>query len=171
MTNKNNSSRNLVVFGVGLVTGWLVKQLFDSPQVKEKREEMMDSAEELRQRLADSDEVSRITEVFGSYSRELAKFYQQAKEQLITQLGDLRISFDQIDKERYQAIVTEIVKSAGKDGQLPASQLEKLKQALIEDFSKLQLTTKPTASRANTRGATATKSATRSTRSSKDNTK
>lgn len=138
MNQKKSVSPNIIVFGLGLVAGWFAKHLFESPEVQQKKEEAMASVAELQERLLDSDEVERAKEIFGNPSEELAEMYSDAKEELISGLADLKVTFKDLDKTKYLGIVGEIVTEVAKNRELPDAQLKKLRNALEADFGKLR---------------------------------
>lgn len=138
MFKRNSSSNNLVVFGLGIVAGWFVKQLFDSPQGQKQREKVMTSARELQERLADSDQAERVREVFGRVSKDATKTYQESKDRLVKELSMLKTSLGEIDKQKYVGIVTEIVTGLSKEKKLDAQQVERLTRSLTDDFKKLK---------------------------------
>lgn len=136
MFRKSSTTQNVVTFSLGLVAGWFVKQLFDSPKFQNQREQVMITANELRQRLVDFDEDGRIKTIFGKNSKEFKQIYQETREKIINELETLQIAFDEIDKEKYSSIVTEVLDSL-KDSRLGKEQIENLSQALLADFKKI----------------------------------
>lgn len=139
---KNNSSKNILILGVGIAAGWVMKQLFDSPEGREKREAMKERMEMLRTQFEDSDEAARVKAIFGEVSQEALKIYHEVKEMVIKKLGELQVAFDEIDKAKYEEIVNDIVASLEKDEGITKEQIEKLKKALMEDYKKLQAAAK-----------------------------
>ncbi len=135
---RKSTSNNLVVFGAGLVAGWVVKQLFDSPEFKPQKDRILSKASELRERLTDSDEAERIKEIFGKTGKEVTSVYHEAKESLINELDTLKLSIEEIDKGKYVEIVTAIGTTLKNDQRLPEDQVQKLSKALIDDFKKLR---------------------------------
>ena len=70
------------------------------PVVKEKLKGIKDKAKE---------EAEVIKEIFGKYSEELARLYNQAREDLDKRMKKLKVSFDEIDKKKYQDLVDDVM--------------------------------------------------------------
>lgn len=136
--HKDSTSKNVLVFGLGLAAGWFVKQLFDSPEFAQKKDALIDRTTDIRNRLMDSDEAARIKEIFGKTSDELTSVYQETKEKVVSELGMLKTSLEDIDKQRYIGLVTDIVAQLRSDSRLSGEQLEALTQALTDDYSKIK---------------------------------
>jgi len=134
---KRNTPNNILIFGAGLAAGWIVKQLFDSPEFEPQKRQVLATAKELRQRLSDSDEADRVRGIFGKTTRDFTQIYQDTKENVLEEIENLRLSLDDLDKNRYVEIVTNIIKSMKNDQDLPEDQLKKLSQSLVKDFEKI----------------------------------
>jgi hypothetical protein len=135
---KDSTSKNMFVFGLGLVAGWFVKHLFDSPEFARKKDELLATTDEIRAQLMDSDEAERIKEIFGKTSEELTDSYHEAKEKLISELGMLQVSLESIDKQRYVELVTDVINDVRTNRQLSTDQIEALAKALSSDFTKIK---------------------------------
>lgn len=134
---KRSSTTPLLVFAAGMAAGWVAKQLFETPEVQERTKALRLTADDWRQRLADSDEAERVKEIFGKVSREATEMYQDAKADLVDQLETLQGSLNDLDKSKYLEIVTEIVAGIQKDRELPEDQVKKLTRALNSDWQKV----------------------------------
>src|SRR5574340_1837543 len=71
-------------------------------------------------------------------SEEAKKIYKRAKELLEPKLIELKKTVDHIDKEKYMALVEEVMKKLGKEAKKDVKQLEKLKKQLMKEWDKLQ---------------------------------
>lgn len=139
MPIKNDSaSKGVVLFGLGILTGWVVKHLFESPEVTQKRQALMHNLADLREKLADSDEAQRVQEIFGQVTDEATEIYQDAKEELIHELSMLRLSLDEIDKQKYVEIVNDIISDIRERNGLSEKQITNFTEALMADFSKIK---------------------------------
>lgn len=134
---KRSSTTPLLLFAAGMAAGWVAKQLFDSPEMQERTKSMRITAEEWRQRLADSDEAERVREIFGKVTNEATAMYQEAKAELVDQLESLHGSFEELDKGKYLEIVAEIVSGMRENRELPEEQVKKLTRALNSDWQKV----------------------------------
>lgn len=134
----HHPSKPVLLFGIGVLTGWVVKQLFDSPEVTKKRQELMANLDDIREQLAESDEAQRVKEIFGQVTDEATRMYQETREELIQELSSLRVALDEIDKSKYIAIVTGIIEDLRDNGSMSDQQLDRLQTSLNSDFSKLK---------------------------------
>ena len=137
MSESNFSSKNMMLFGLGLVAGWFVKKMFDSPQFEPHREKIVATTEELKLRLLESEPAERVRDIFGQATDELLDVYLNTKEKLIAELSLLKVSLDEIEKKKYITIVTELINDLRSENKLSSRQLESLMTALQKDFSKV----------------------------------
>lgn len=136
---KNSStSQNVFLFGVGIVAGWCIKQLFDSREFKSKHHEINNLLENIKVKLADSDEAKKISDIFGKTSQELTDVYRHSKDSLAQELSTLRTSLEEIDKQKYVGIVTGIINELRTQNRLSAPQIEALTKSLTSDFNKIK---------------------------------
>jgi hypothetical protein len=135
---KRTTSNTLLLITAGLAAGWMAKQLFDSPQFKPQKDKVMATTKELRKRLATSDQAEVVKDIFGKSTKDVTKLYDDAKEKLISELDALKVSFDEINKQKYLGIVADIAAGLRTEKQLPEEQVEKLTRSLSRDFSRLK---------------------------------
>lgn len=138
MQNRLQPAKGILFFGLGVAAGWIVKQLFDSPEATQKRQKVWSKLQDLQERLADTDEAQRVEKIFGQVSDEATRIYQTVKEDLIRELSILQVAVEDIDKQKYLSIVEDIVEDLKVDNDLSDAQLDRLTQALSDDFSKIK---------------------------------
>jgi hypothetical protein len=134
MTENSSTTKNIIMFGLGVTAGWFIKQLFDSPQFAPQKEKITATAQELRTRLMESEPAERVRTIFGSLSDELLSIYVESKEKLVAELSELKVSIDEIDKKKYISIVTAIINELRTENKLSSKQLEALTKALQSDY-------------------------------------
>jgi gas vesicle protein len=129
-------------FGLGLFIGTVVgglAALFLSPKSgKENRELVMKKAKQLRKLLEEKEVDKKVKEIFGEVSEEARSLFLLAKEEVIKGLASLEEAVEKIDKEKYIKIVEDAVKKVKKETKKEVKGMEKLKDHLLKEWSKLR---------------------------------
>lgn len=130
-------------FGIGLLIGSVLgglAALFLTPTTgEENRKLVAEKVRELEKLLAEGDLDKKVKEVFGEATEEAKALYVKAKKDVIKKLSELKETIESIDKKRYEEVVHETVEILKKDAKREAKHMEKLKEALLEEWKKLEV--------------------------------
>ena len=129
-------------FGLGLLIGTVIGGLtafFFSPTSGPKnREEVAKKVKQLEKLLKEKEIDKKVKEIFGEASEEAVRIYNMAKEWLIADLAELKLTINEIDKEKYMAAVEDVMNKVKKEVKKDSKQLEKLKKQLMKEWAKMK---------------------------------
>jgi gas vesicle protein len=130
------------LFGLGVVIGTVigaVSAFFLSPTTgEENREVAAKKIKQLKKLLQEHELDTKIKEIFGEVTEEAKAFYFKAKDELIKDLADLREKIEEIDKEKYLAIVDDLSREMKKEAKFTGKVIDKLHDHLVEDWEKIK---------------------------------
>jgi gas vesicle protein len=123
---------------VGAAVGYAAS-LFLSPDTKLKHRRNLEAkAGELKKLLTDPEEQERVRDIFKENTDSAQEKYRRAKFAVISRLSQMRGAIQDIDKQKYARAVEKALDDLREDGELPKTQLDRLKKYLIEDFQKIK---------------------------------
>ncbi len=123
---------------VGAAVGYAAS-LFLSPETKLKhRQNIKTKTDELKKLLTDKEEQKRVKDIFKENSEAAQERYRRAKFTVISTLSQMRGTIQDIDKQKYTYAVEKALEDLKENGELPKTQLDRLKRYLIEDFQKIK---------------------------------
>ncbi len=129
-------------FGLGLLIGTVIGGLtaffFSPTSGPENREEVAKKIKQLEKLLEEKEVDKKVKEIFGEVTDEAVRIYNQAKEWLIADLAELKLTVAEIDKEKYMEAVEDIMKKVRKEVKKDGKQLEKLKKQLMKEWGKMK---------------------------------
>ncbi|OGK57142.1 hypothetical protein A3J15_00150 [Candidatus Roizmanbacteria bacterium RIFCSPLOWO2_02_FULL_38_10] len=149
MENKKSSK-----FGLGLIFGMIsgaVAGLLLAPKTgKKMRKELSKAANEIRDRLEESDIKTTVREIFDDVTEKSFEIFEDSMDTLSTKLSEVSEKWQTIDKEKYSTAVKEVIDQVKDIHKVPENTLLKLKKYLENDFEKLA-TSKKTTTQKNTK--------------------
>lgn len=131
---------------VGLILGGLAALLLTTDETGDTKAPVKTKIKTLKTKLREASESDRVKKIFGQTSQEATTRYRQAKDLLISKLGQLKEAVESIDKDKYKSVVETVMADLKKDGAMTATQLKKLAGYLQADYKKLAA--KPKAAKA-----------------------
>lgn len=123
-----------LAFVAGVAAGWLAG-IFTTEQTKDK---VRGKAKQLKNLLRDPQEQAKVKAIFNEVTEDTMRKYNHAKDRLITGLNELKVSVDQIDKQKYTDVVNEVIQEMKQEKDIAAKQLTQLQKYLEEDFNLLR---------------------------------
>ena len=131
----------LPLIGLGVVAGWFLRRA-----LQQKYEGMQPNGKALTAGVSDRE---MIETVFGEYTHQLRDTYQDVRQELESQLDEMKSSLQEIDITKYREMVREAVENRS----LSPEQMKQLRTHLEEDFQHVRKTArKPVRKAAQTRG-------------------
>lgn len=128
-------------FGLGLLIGALagvISGLIFAPKSgKQTRKTILKKIKELQRLLEEKEVDKKIKEIFGEASEEGKKIFNRVKEELITRLSQLKENIDQFDKNKYLAIINDVIKKVQKEFKKEVNTLDRLRNYLLEQWEKI----------------------------------
>lgn len=141
-SSKYNSGKTLKIAVSSLLTGALlgyIGSLFVSSKTKHKHKMLIEEkASKLKEALEETKSVQRVEKVFEEKTAEAKAKYEAIKSDLITSLAKLKGTIADIDREKYQQIVDEVLARAKQDRRIIVEESEKLKNFLEDDYKKIK---------------------------------
>ncbi|OGK62724.1 hypothetical protein A2334_03870 [Candidatus Roizmanbacteria bacterium RIFOXYB2_FULL_38_10] len=129
-------------FGIGLFIGTLLgglTALFLSPTSgEENRKLLAKKIKELEKMLEEEHIDKKVKEIFGEVTEEARDLYLKTKKELIKRLSELKETIEHIDREKYETVVKETVDIIKKEAKKEGKEMEKLKEALLKEWKKLE---------------------------------
>jgi len=132
------SPNPLLLLGLGVAAGWLAKKFFESPEMRQRREEAMIRLEDFRDQVMDSDEAAHLEEAFGNVTDDLRDLYDVAQKKLVKEFAAVKTTWANLDKDRYMDAVSDVVSDLREDKEVSEETIDKIQTALKDDFKKLQ---------------------------------
>ena len=80
----------------------------------------------------------KVKEIFGEVTEEARDLYLKTKKELIKRLSELKETIEHIDREKYETVVKETVDIIKKEAKKEGKEMEKLKEALLKEWKKLE---------------------------------
>jgi uncharacterized protein (DUF3084 family) len=122
------------------LVGAITAIFFTTDEQGETKETVRGKVKALKARLKDVDEKQVAQKIFGEKSDEVLKMFRESKETVVTRLAKLKGTLDEIDKQKYLDIVTEVTEDLKHKSAVTSKQLAKLKDYLGDDYKKLTKT-------------------------------
>ncbi len=130
-------------FGIGLLVGTVLgglAALFLSPTTgEENRKLVAKKIKELEKLLEEHELDAKVKEIFGEVTDEVRDLYKKAKKEVVERLAALKETIEHIDKKKYEGVVAETVAILKKEVKREAKDMEKLKEALLKEWKKLEV--------------------------------
>ena len=129
-------------FGLGLLFGAVAGGLaafFLSPQSgPENRKTVAKKVKELEKLLKDTDLEKKVKKIFGEATDESVDVYLRAKTDFIKALAETKQTLESIDKEQVREVADETVEILKKEVKREGREMDKLKDELAKEWSKLK---------------------------------
>lgn len=123
-------------FGAGLVLGALLggaAAFFLSPKTgKENREMAKKKLAEWKERYEGKTPEEIAKEIFGSASAEGKKLYMRAQDEMNKQLDKIKKSADEIDQEKYAAVVRDVMGRLKEEKEATKERVAQLQEYLMD---------------------------------------
>lgn len=136
--NNNKSSK----LGVGLVIGSIlggVAAFFLSPKSgKENRELVSKKIQEIKKMIEEKKIQERVKEIYGDVTDEGMKLYTMAHDEMNNRLDELKKSMDEIDINRYKAMVTDVIDRIKDESQESGDRISKLKDYFMNKWGEVK---------------------------------
>ncbi len=135
MSNKSSFKTGLLF---GAILGGLAA-FFLSPRTgKENREMAKKKFEELRRMMKDKKVDEIVAEIYGKASVEGKKLYMTARKELDAKLEQLTESMDEVDREKYRALVEDVISRVKTEKDATQERISKLKSYLMNRWDEAQ---------------------------------
>ena len=123
-----------VAVALGAAAGYLAS-LFVSDKTKKKHKGLVEkSAKELSAFLKDPDKDKRLKELFPDNLKQAEKIYQDTRDRVTKSLNNLSSSLGEVDKQKYQKLVSQAIKEISSKHQLSSKKISMLRKYLEADF-------------------------------------
>lgn len=136
--NNNKSSK----LGVGLVIGSIIGGLaafFLSPKSgKENREMVSKKIQEIKLKIEEQKIQERVKDIYGEVNDEGMRIYTMARDELNTRLDELKNSMDEIDMNRYKAVVNDVISRVKDETQESGDRIAKLKEYFMNKWTEVK---------------------------------
>lgn len=130
-------------FGIGVLIGTVIgglTALFLTPTTgEENRKLVAQKIKDLEGLLQDTELDKKVKEIFGEATDEARNLYLKAKKNTIKRLAELKETVENIDKEKYEKVVKETIDILKKEVKREARDMERLKEALLKEWKKLEV--------------------------------
>ncbi|MFA5137004.1 MAG: hypothetical protein WC489_06485 [Patescibacteria group bacterium] len=130
-------------FGIGVLIGTVIgglTALFLTPTTgEENRKLVAQKIKDLEDLLQDTELDKKVKEIFGEATDEARNLYLKAKKNTIKRLAELKETVENIDREKYEKVVKETIDILKKEVKREAKDMEKLKEALLKEWKKLEV--------------------------------
>lgn len=117
---------------LGAVLGGVAAFFLSPHSGPENREMVAKKLKELRKSLAEAEIPEKVKEIYGEVTEEGIRIYTAARKELIKKIDEVK----EIDWEKYQEIVEEVVDRLKKETNITAERAAKLKDYLIAQWEK-----------------------------------
>jgi len=128
-------------FGLGILIGSVlggIAATFLSPKSgKENRELIAQKIQELKKSLEEQHIDDKVKEIYGEVTDEGKKLYVTAREEVQKKLDELKKTVDSIDKEKYTAIVEDVMKKLKTEYKTSTAKLGDLQDYFEAQWNKL----------------------------------
>lgn len=133
-------------FGLGLIVGVIggaLAGIFLSPKSgRENREAVSKKINELKEAMDKGELQEKVKEIFGDVSDRSVKFYNEARDEVMSRLDTLRDRAEDIDRDKYIKLVNQSIDDLKEKNKLPGDKLKKIKDYFIADWNKLTKSSK-----------------------------
>lgn len=139
MHHHNRSSQQFpwMTFLSGIAVGVAISVLIP-PKVKEDAQHTVEEkAAQLKKLLTDPEERARIKDIFGEVTADTRHKYADVKDSLVSSLASMKGGWDQIDKQKYLYLISDMMEELKSEKTLTLRQIAKLKNYLQDDYTKL----------------------------------
>ena len=135
MSKRNNLG---LAFLIGAAAGAIATLFMPDKQREQSKKFIAEKTKLLESKLREVDQIDAALKVFDSKSKDAVQYIDKARSMLIVQLSKLKGAVDEIDKDKYSAVVSQVVDQLKKSANLTANQVKKLTSYLEEDYKKLK---------------------------------
>jgi gas vesicle protein len=126
-------------FGMGVVIGTIlggVAALFLSPTSgKENREMVVAKFKELQKMIEEAKIEETLREIYGEVTEEGEKMYKVARKEILKRMDELKDRVDEIDKEKYMAIVEDAMEKVQNEVETKADKIAELKKYFMSGWN------------------------------------
>jgi hypothetical protein len=137
MAQRHGGLFGSLTFLFALIFGGFLTLLLSTDEKGEIRKEVKDKLKDIKAKLKEVSEKERVQQIFGEVSKEATARYREAKALLVSRLAEVKQAVETIDKDKYQAVVDQVVTELKKEGAMTAQQLKTLTHYLSEDYKKI----------------------------------
>ncbi len=123
---------------IGALLGGLVAYFFSPRSGKENRKMAKKAYKDFMKSVDEKGLDETVKEVFGTASQEGGKLFQKVKKELDSKLNEAYKTFQDLDYEQYQEIVTDTLKEVEKEASATKERLSQLKEYLLAQWNKLK---------------------------------
>ena len=128
MGNKSSFKSGLVF---GAILGGLAAYFLSPRSGKENREMAKKKYEELRKMMKDKKVDEIVAEIYGKASAEGKKLYLTARKEVDAKLAELNDALSEVDKEKYKALVDDVITHLKDEKDATKDRLTKLQAYLV----------------------------------------
>lgn len=125
---------------IGAVAGAIGGLLLAPKSGKETREDIAKLAKEIAGKIkTEADETRvRVKEVFGNASNAAMSKYTEVRQAIVDKVATVKTAGQEIDKEKYQMIVEDVINEYKSDMELTKDALVKLANLFKKDWNKVK---------------------------------
>lgn len=133
MKKSNKSGLALLV---GAVLGAILAFLFGTDDKGETKKEVKATVKKSKEAIKKADKKKIIAQV-DKTAKQLTKHVEEAVKMFENKFGDVKKTFANVDKSKYQKAVNELIAELKKSGKNTGKQLTDIKDFLMADYSKV----------------------------------
>ncbi|MCL4374480.1 hypothetical protein M1523_01325 [Patescibacteria group bacterium] len=133
MSEHKSSKLGLGLF-LGTIIGGITAFFLSPKSGKENREELMKKINRIEAWLKEKEVDKKLKEIYGEVSEEGKKLWEYVGKELSQALDEVKKRVDDFDKEKYEALVEEVMGKAQKQSKVAMKKLEKLKIYLLKQW-------------------------------------
>jgi hypothetical protein len=121
MNHTNSQQSHLgLVFGAGLLAGYVASMLIPENVQEKAKEQLGESAKKLRDN--------------WSSPAEIMDLYRETRSQIMDQLAEMQLTWEDIDKRKYTDLVKKSLETLVEERGIPDDQIKKLQEYLADDY-------------------------------------
>lgn len=131
--NKKSSKFGLGVL-IGSVIGAIAAFFLIPTSGKENREIVANKLRDLMKKIDAADIPEKVKEVYGEVTDNAVKTYTHIRKEILKQLRELKEKAEDIDRVKYQKLITAVLKEVKEDALTTTEKLDKIKVTFMKDW-------------------------------------
>ena len=131
---KNNSAKVGLAIAAGTALGYVASLFISNKTKKTHKKQINDSFKNLADKFLSDEDQKKVVSLYKKNSKASQKSLQEIRESLAENLEASQTTLKQVNKKKYLSIVKKTIDDLQKKGTVSASQVNKLKKYLEEDY-------------------------------------
>lgn len=134
--HKDSGSKMSAGIIFGAIVGGLTAYFFSPRSGKENRAMLKKKVQDITTILEEGQVQDRVKEIYGDFSEQGKKAYSVAKKELDSRLKEVKEMVDDIDTEKYSAIIDDVMDRVHEETEESVDRIAKLKGYFMDRFHK-----------------------------------